>query len=489
MKKLLILLVIMISGLSFIACEDALTEEPEGVLVQETFYQNEADALSALTAVYSVFDRGNGFPTIWFMALLENRAEYSNGRGSQIPMSIYDTPLDKSNQSRVFNCYNDIYIGINRANAVLDNVAGIDMDETLRSQYLAEARFLRAFFYSNLVKYWGGVPIRDKEFTDLAQVPQPRASVAETWAFIIEDLQIAIPELASSFSESESGRATSWAGKMLLADTYLNTENWQAAMDLADDVIVNGPFSLIEVQEADDFMQIYGPDVVTHQEDIWSAHHSATNGQQIPTFIHDGNLGYSVGGFRAWLPVENSILGSWDTNDFRQEFNIYTFRVIEGDTIFVNAQTPVLFRKYRDPDAADNVNARNNIPFFRLPEAYLIYAEASSEANGGPDALALERLNIVRRRGYGMDLNSPSPQDYGMGLSASDFKDRVLDERAYEFVLEMKRWNDLLRTGRAQEVIEATGKVWDDVSLLFPIPINEINNNPALSPSDQNPGY
>lgn len=135
----------MICGLSLITCEDALIEEPEGVLVKETFYQNESDALSALTAVYSVFDRTNGFPTIWFMALLENRAEYSDGRGSQIPMSTYDSPLDNTNQSRVFGAYNDLYIGINRANAVLDNVAGIDMDETLKAQYLAEARFLRAF--------------------------------------------------------------------------------------------------------------------------------------------------------------------------------------------------------------------------------------------------------------------------------------------------------------------------------------------------------
>lgn len=488
MKKFAILLVIFI-GLFSIQCEDALVEDPEGFFVNENFYKSEADALSALTAVYSVFDRGNGFPTIWFMALLENRAEYSNGRGSQIPMSTYDAPLDNSNQSRAFGAYNDIYIGINRANAVLDNVAGIDMDETLKAQYLAEARFLRAFFYSNLVKYWGGVPIRDKEFTDLAQIPAPRASIAETWAFVIADLQAAIPDLAPSFSASDSGRATAWAAKMLLADAYLNLENWTEARDMADDVITNGPFSLVEVQEADDFMQIYGPDVVTHQEDIWAAHHSETNGNQVPTFIHDGNLGYSVGGFRAWLPVENSILGSWDPNDLRQEFNLYSFRVIEGDTVFVNAQTPLLFRKYRDPDAADNVNARNNIPFFRLAEAYLIYAEAASEANGGPDAIALERLNIVRRRGYGLDLNSPSAQDYSSGLSASEFKNRVLDERAYEFVLEMKRWNDLLRTGRAQEFVEATGKTWDDVSLLFPIPIDEINNNPALSPSDQNPGY
>ena len=75
------------------------------------------------------------------------------------------------------------------------------------------------------------------------------------------------------------------------------------------------------------------------------------------------------------------------------------------------------------------------------------------------------------------------------GLSANEFRNKVLEERAYEFVLELKRWNDLLRTGTAREAVEATGKTFMDFSLLFPIPFDEINNNPALSESDQNPGY
>ena len=481
--------ILIICGMACIQCDNPLEEEPKSFFVKENFYNNEADAKSALNAVYSVLGQDGGFPTIWYMAMLENRADYSDGNGSQLPMSIYNMPLDNSNQSRMFDAYNDIYRGINRANAVLDNVANIEMDDDLKAQYMAEARFLRAFYYSNLVKYWGGVPIRDKEFTSLEDIPAPRASVAEVWDFIIQDVQLAIPDLAETFPASEAGRATKWAAKMLLADAYLNTENWGQARDIADDVITNGPFSLVEVDEPDDFMQIYGPDVNTHSEDIWSAHHSATNGQRVPVFIGDPNIGYSVGGFRGWIPVENSILGRWDTNDLRQEFNLFSYRVIDGDTIFVNPATPVLFRKFRDPDAPDTNNSRNNIPLFRSAEAYLIYAEAASEASNGPDGQALERLNIIRRRGYGMDLNSPSTVDYPSGLSAAEFKNRVLDERAYEFVLEMKRWNDLLRTGKAREIIEATGKEWSDISLLLPLPINEINNNPALTPNDQNPGY
>ena len=488
MKRLQIIIVLILS-LTLVNCGDELTEDPKHFLVKENFYRNESDAFSALTAVYSTLGQDGGFPTIWYMAMLENRADYSNGRGSQSPMSVYDLPLDNSNQSRMFDAYADIYRGINRANAVLDNVPGIDMDESLKKRYLAEARFLRAYFYSNLVKYWGGVPLRDHEFVDLKDIATPRASAQETWDFIITDLIDALPDLATSFSDSESGRATQWAAKMLMADAYLNTRKWQEASDLADEVITSGAFSLIEVDEAEDFMQIYGPEVNTYTEDIWSIHHSGTNGQRIPTYIGDPNMGYSVGGFRGWVPVMNSVFERWDENDLRKEFNLFSYRIIDGDTVWVNRETPVLFRKFRDPDAPNTDNSRNNVPVFRLAEAYLIYAEAASELKGQPDDVALERLNIVRRRAYGLDLNSPSAIDYPSGMTGQDFKDKVLDERAFEFVLEMKRWNDLLRTGKAQQAIEATGKAWDDVSLLLPLPINEINNNPALSPDDQNPGY
>ncbi len=145
MKRLQIIIVLILS-LTLVNCGDELTEDPKHFLVKENFYRNESDAFSALTAVYSTLGQDGGFPTIWYMAMLENRADYSNGRGSQSPMSVYDLPLDNSNQSRMFDAYADIYRGINRANAVLDNVPGIDMDESLKKRYLAEARFLRAYF-------------------------------------------------------------------------------------------------------------------------------------------------------------------------------------------------------------------------------------------------------------------------------------------------------------------------------------------------------
>jgi starch-binding outer membrane protein, SusD/RagB family len=488
MKRVLI---IVFLGCLFFQCEDALVESPKSFIAKNNFYKNAEDANAALTAVYGSL--GNGFfPTIWFMSLIENRADYSDGRGSQQSISTYDKILDNTNQSRAFGSWNDLYKGINRANAVLDNVPPIVMDATRKKQIIAEARFLRAFYYSNLVKYWGGVPIRNTELTETSQIPSPRRTAKEVWDFVKADLTAAIPDLAPSFDANQSGRVTSWAAKMLLADAYLTTEEWAKARDLADDVIKNSPYRLIEIKHPDDYLaKMYGPDVTTHAEDIWSIHHTATNGNNVAGYLARPVNGVALGanGVYAWLPVTKSFLGTWDKKDLRQQYNLYTYMVkAPGDTVFLPQPSP-LFKKYQDKTAACGSCHQNNIPVFRLAEAYLVYAEAASQAESGPSALALERLNIVRRRAYGLPLNTASTIDTQSGLSQAVFRSAVLQERGYEFIMEMKRWNDLLRTGTAAEKIKATGKAWSDVSLLLPIPVDEINNNPAMSQADQNPGY
>jgi hypothetical protein len=110
-------------------------------------------------------------------------------------------------------------------------------------------------------------------------------------------------------------------------------------------------------------------------------------------------------------------------------------------------------------------------------------------ADGAPSALALERLNMIKRRAYGYDFSQVSPVDYPSGLSKDAFRDIVLKERGYEFILEGKRWWDLKRTGKVKEAMLAAGRPFINERLLWPIPTEEINNNPALTQADQNPGY
>lgn len=101
----------------------------------------------------------------------------------------------------------------------------------------------------------------------------------------------------------------------------------------------------------------------------------------------------------------------------------------------------------------------------------------------------MERLNTIKRRAYGYAPNAVSPVDYPAGMSQTEFREAVLQERAYEFLIERRRWFDLKRTGKVKEAFAAAGKNILDERMLWPIPEDEINNNPAINQADQNPGY
>lgn len=463
-----------------------LDEEPKNFVSSVNFYQSAADAEAALTGAYAGLDQGS-FYEIWFWALLTGRADYADARGSQVSISQYHQPLDAVNQDRAHNSFNDLYNLINRTNAVIDRVPGIEMNENHKSQIIAEARWLRAYAYSNLVKYWGGVPIRLNETAGIEDLEAPRASVNEVWSQVESDLTAAIPDLPNT---NASGRATSWAGKMLLAEKHIANEEWTQARDVARDIIDNGSFSLVEINEPDDFLdRIYGHDVYGHSEEIITINYSSSSTNGFVNWLQRP-APYNVfgpAGVWAMLPVMTSWVGEWDENDLRQQYNLYTSVIIDGEEVPLPDASPILFKKYQDPTSTSQ--SRNQAQLFRLPEAYLWYAEAVNELNG-PTPEALEALNTVRRRGYGYNPHSPSPVDFDNNMSQAEFKDTVMLERAKEFLLEGKRWHDLLRTGTAKEVIDATGKNFlEPENLLFPLPIEEIQNNPALGPEDQNPGY
>ena len=486
MKKLIYLL---IPAVLFISCDNALEEVPEDRIAAETFYNTPEDALAAVFAVYAPL-RSGGYYGARFPAQLEVLADYADGRGSYRPVSEYQG-LDPTNIGRSEIMWQQMYNSINRANAVIGNVPAIEMDEGEKSAIIAEAHFLRAFNYYNLVRGWGGVPIRTEEATDLSSIEAPRAAENEVYELIINDLQIAESSLPPS--QGEVGRATQWAAKTLLADVYLTREQWALARDKAQEVIASGAFSLVEIQASDDFEEIFGPNVINSSEEILSLKYTRVDGQGFwfPSFLHRVQAGYSAAGFRAVLGLpELPFFTGWDDNDLRKAYNVYTFYLnANGDTVQLPGNEPMLFRKYRDPDGVSPTGHGNDFPILRYAEALLIFAEAASQANNGPTQDAYDAVNQIRRRAYGMPPEAPAPSIDLSGLNAADFREAVILERAREFVAEGKRWWDLKRTGTTKAVIEATGKSFSDVHLLWPIPLNEIDNNPAINADDQNMGY
>lgn len=484
MRKIL-LFSIFIALLS--SCEDALQEVPKDFVSRVNFYQNQADAESAIAGVYASF--GVEYYGISFYLMEELHSDYIFGRGSQAPITEFGQVLDRTNIGRAATNWSTLYQAINRANAVLNNVPDIaDIEENVRTRILAEAHFLRAMAYFNLVRNWGPVPIKINESVDVSDIAAPREPESKVYELIIADALVAEQSLPESVG-NETGRASKWAAKMLLGQVYLTLERWSDAAEKSEEVINSGQFSLVLVEESDDFYKIFAAE--THSEDIMSVHHSPTRTSELPTYLHRGNTfpyNYSSRGFYAWLPDTSSFIGNeWNDADLRKDFNLYREHLDgEGNTVALPATSPILFKKFTtNPDGLSIYS----VPIFRYSEAFLMYAEAAALAAGNPTELALEKLNIIRRRAYGFDPFVPSAVDYPAGMGQGEFRDAVLQERAYEFLLERRRWWDLKRTGSVKEAFAATGKTFIDERLLWPIPEDEINNNPAIGQENQNPGY
>ena len=460
---------------------------PQSFISKSNFYQTEADAQAAIRGAYSSF--GTDYYGITYYLFVVLHSDYANGRGSQAPITIFDHLLDQTNIDRAAVNWATLYQAINRSNSVIDNVPNIPkMGEEVKKKIIAEAYFLRAMAYFNLVRGYGAVPIKTKESADLSAVAGAREPESKVYDLIISDALLAEKDLPESVGD-QTGRASKYAAKMLLAQVYLTTEKWKEAAAKANEVITSGRYSLVKVQKQEDFYKIFA--TITNSEDIMSIHHSNTRQSALTTYTSRPNTppyNYSSGGNFAWLPNLNSFIGnSWDDNDLRKSFNLYRkYLGPNGDSVSLPAASPILFKKFTNTPQGF---ASNSVPLYRFTEAFLVYAEASCMAEAAPSVQALERLNIIKRRAYGFDPALPSAVDYLPGMSKDAFREAVLKERGYEFILEGKRWWDLKRTGKVKEAMLAAGRPFIDARLLWPIPSEEINNNPSLTQADQNPGY
>lgn len=478
---------LLLTALFSTSCSSLLDEVPQDFINRDNFYQNETDALGAIAGAYSSFNRD--YYNVNYYLLLELHGDYIEGRGSQAPISDFTHVLDNTSIGRAATGWSILYQSINRANAVLDNVPGIEnMSDGVRKRVLAEARFIRAMAYFNLVKGWGAVPLRLNENKGLSGLSAPREPVEKVYELIVSDLEAAQHDLPPSV-KAETGKASMGAAKLLLANVYLTMGEWQKAATKADEVITAGVYSLVKVDKPDDFYQIFATQ--TCSEDVFSVHHSENRFSELPLYLHRGNTppyNYSSRGFWAWIPNTNSFIGKgWDDADMRKPFNLYTKHLdANGNEVSLPATSPILFKKFISNTAGLNVYS---LPILRYAEAYLIYAEAAALAAQSVTPMALERLNIIKRRAYGYPLNAASAVDYKGIEDVQAFRDVVLQERGYEFILEAKRWWDLKRTGKVKSAFQAIGKTYMDERMLFPIPENEINSNPALTQADQNPGY
>ena len=391
MRKLFILILIIFS----MSCEGYLDEEPVSFLSDAQFYQTQEDALAVVNAAYEPFAT-NSYYGQQFFAQVEMKAEYCLGRGSHQPPGVYE--LDQRNIGRIAGIWQSAYLSINRANATIARVPNIDIDESLKTQIVAEAHFVRALNYFNLVRLWGPVPLQQEEINEIVAFSFPRVPENTIYELILEDLAIAESGLRPKSEQNapvELFRATIGAAQLLLADVYLTLERYDDAQQKALEVINSGEYSL-----ESELLDVYDVNRETTSEDVFSIKFARIDGlgSALAVYTHNVNAGYSSAGFRTLLGNTESFLSTWESDDLRRNLNLYN---TSEDSVFLSASEPILYKKYIDREAQGNHG--NDFPVYRYPYAMYVYAEAEIRSSGTLSAQGLEYINMIRRRAYGKD--------------------------------------------------------------------------------------
>lgn len=349
------------------------------------------------------------------------------------------------------------YRVIARANFILDAVPSIDLTEERKNRISGEARFMRAFMYSEMAKVWGGVPIVEQAVTDASELNlNPKASLEELYNFMINDLKFAETHISGSNAAvglgSKPFRASSLTASALLARIYLESGDYANAALTAGEVIDSGAYGLVS-----DFSELFN---------------NSANGEMILVLDFTNN-------------DQNSLSVSSDPSTSGQKFYVrdefaalFAASAAEGDTR-AEASISKVGEINRVQKYFRSASNDDDVPLIRLAEMHLIRAEANARqaaANAAPAASVLADINVIRDRA---GLAALAPADLTTNAAALE---EILLQRRLEFAFEGHRFADLKRFGKAEALFGPT----EAYRVLWPIPFVQIEVNTNLT---QNPGY
>lgn len=497
MKRIFLFLSVAAS-LTLGGCEDQLDQDPISNGSVGTFYKTATDFDQAMTSTYSAL---RGYPD---RALVMSELRSDNMYAvSSVGSRDWD-PINNFNSTLAINPYiSDTwasdYSAIFRANTLLDQLAVNGAAAgSLRTRYEAEAKFIRAFMYLDLVRMFGKVPLVDKALTPQEVAQVPRTPVAQVYDLIISDLRFAIDNLPASYTGTNIGRATSRAAKGILALVYLtrsgptygiegpglNSNEYNLALPLLNDLI--GTYSLQTTYPA-----IFSYTNENNSEVVFDIQYIANGtlgGSFVGLVIPDGfftlsGVPYASGAVEV-KPCSNDLVNnSYSTTDLRRAFNVQFGYTFQGVT-----DTRPFYKKYFSA-AGRGVNRSDwpiNFIVMRYADILMMKAECQVRGVGGSAADAAVTINPIRTRA---------------GLTALTTIDLpgLMEERRREFAGEALRWHDLVRSGLVLTVMnswiprEDNGtppKITRNIganSIIYPVPQVELSSAPGLY--DQNPGY
>src|SRR5690606_37338417 len=393
--------------------------------------------------------------------------------------------------------YNGSYASISRSNVVLDRIGEANFSQDKKNQFIGEAKFLRALNYFNLVRICGGVVLRlDEVTTPEEALGGTRAEVSEVYDVIIQDLTDAIDRLPNP--AKKDGRATVGAARTLLAEVYMTLHDYSAAIEQLREVTKLG-YDLLP-----NYADIFEPANKNHMESIFEIQFLEGEFGMHSSFIYlfapIGSAGFvahfpiAAGANSGWNVPTTDMIAAYEPGDLRKDVSLQE-GYLNNNNVFVAAP---FVNKYRHPHAV-RYQTNDNFPVYRYADVLLMLAEALNEVGYVADGEAFDLLNQVRQRA-GLASKTSSNADPALKISSQEeFRVAVAHERRVELAFENHRWFDLVRTGKAVEVMTAHGEAmkqnytltyptaYQDINLLFPIPAREVRLSGGKI--TQNPGY
>lgn len=470
------------------ACNKGFLNRPqEDKVPVKQFWASQADATSGVDAMYANLHEWTNiaFAPIAVESMGSDDVDKGSTPDDASFFNDFHNFTASSTEGQISDFYSGEYRTINLANQVIDNIQNINMDANLKTQYTAEAKFIRAYCYFRLVRAFGDVVLRLHVPTDASQYNLPRTPKAQVWAAIEQDLTDAAAVLPQHFPAAEVFRATKGACLALHAKVALYQKKWSDVVNYTNQVSALG-YSLFP-----DFEKMFRTENKNNSESIFEIQNAL-----IPGHPEESNSQYSqVQGVRGVTG------GGWGFNDPSQDL-INEFEPgdprLTGTVIFRGTTT-----KEGDPIPAATVtnpyyNYKSYVPFsmyvsgfnegcqqdkivLRYGDVLLMNAEANNEL--GNTAAALASLELVRARAR-QGNNAILPKVTTTDQSA--LRTAIYHERRVEMAMEFDRYFDVIRQGRGPAVFGPRGfkagknEVW-------PIPQNEIDLSAGVI--KQNPGY
>ena len=477
MKKYIIISIFLLftANITTSCSEEFINENPPYSLDAENYFNSEADYNKALIAAYDMLQ-----PSYINVMLGEIASDNTLSGGESANDVIGIQQIDEMTHTPVNgnlkDLWNWMFAGVQRCNYIMEFKDKTDFAN--KNQVIAETRFLRAYYHFELVKFFGGIPLKgDFLFKVDDEKTIPRASVDDVYASIEADLLFAIDHL--SVTAAQTGRVTKGAAQALLGKAYLYQNKFVEASTVLDQLIASGSYSLVS-----NYNTIFENNNENNAESVFEVQYTDGEGADFGCLqCSEGNVAVGFNGIRNYSgPVFDSgysfnvptqgAYDAYEVGDNRRDvaiLNIVTFAAANNATYGTGYKHTGFFnRKYlpRQGDANigdQNLTNPNNYRAIRYADVLLMAAEAFNRG-GIDDVKARLYLNQVRSRAFG-------DSNHNVSASGPALTDFILAERRLELMGEGHRFFDLVRTGKAAQTI--TGFTVNK-NELFPIPFDEI---------------